>query len=112
MLPRADIRFVWHETGPITADSGVLIFGATHTFDETPAPDVVLVPGGSASVMNQARDQRLLAWLRKVHTTSQWTTLVCAGSVGNRSEGRARSRGRWKLVVRQRRLFGSVPGSR
>ena len=44
MLPDAEVRFLWHETGPIAADSGVLLIGATHTFDETPQPDVVLVP--------------------------------------------------------------------
>ena len=42
MLPDADVRFVWHEPGPITADSGVLIVGATHSLAETPAPDVIL----------------------------------------------------------------------
>lgn len=47
-LPDAEVRFVWHEPGPVTADSGVLMVGATHTFDETPSPDVVLVPGGPA----------------------------------------------------------------
>jgi transcriptional regulator GlxA family with amidase domain len=81
MLPGADIRFVWHETGPVTADSGVLIMAATHTLDETSSPDVVLVPGGSASVLNQARDERLLKWLRSVHASTTWTASVCAGSV-------------------------------
>ena len=45
-LPDAEVRFVWHEPGPIAADSGVLLVGATHSFDETPSPDVILVPGG------------------------------------------------------------------
>ena len=45
-LPDAEVRFVWHEPGPITADSGVLVVGATHSFAETPSPDVILVPGG------------------------------------------------------------------
>ncbi len=37
-LPGAEVRFVWHEPGPITADSGVLLIGATHSFDETRRP--------------------------------------------------------------------------
>ena len=45
-LPDTEVRFVWHEPGPIAADSGVLVVGATHSFDETPSPDVILVPGG------------------------------------------------------------------
>ncbi|MCV7192434.1 DJ-1/PfpI family protein [Mycolicibacterium brumae] len=80
MLPDADIRFVWRETGPVAADSGVLLIGATHTFDETPAPDVVLVPGGPGTVA-AARDDALLGWLRAVRPGAAWTTSVCSGSV-------------------------------
>jgi transcriptional regulator GlxA family with amidase domain len=79
-LPDAQVRFVWHETGPVTADSGVLLVGATHTFDETPAPDVILVPGGPGT-MEHARDEKVLDWLRRAHETSTWTTSVCTGSV-------------------------------
>ncbi|GAC66785.1 hypothetical protein GS4_04_00415 [Gordonia soli NBRC 108243] len=63
-LPDADIRFVWRETGPIATDSNVLLLGATHTFGETPNPDIVVVPGGTPTVAVQARDQELLEWLR------------------------------------------------
>lgn len=79
-LPDAEVRFVWHQPGPITADSGVLVVGATHTFDETPSPDVVLVPGGFTT-MEHARDERVLDWLRHAHRTATWTTSVCSGSV-------------------------------
>ena len=79
-LPDADVRFVWHEPGPITADSGVLVIGATHSFAETPSPDVILVPGGMTTV-EHARDERLLDWLRTAHRTATWTTSVCSGSV-------------------------------
>ena len=74
------MRFVWHEPGPIAADSGVLVVGATHSFDETPSPDVILVPGG-LSTMEHARDEKLLDWLRRAHETATWTTSVCSGSV-------------------------------
>ncbi|BBY17808.1 DJ-1/PfpI family protein [Mycolicibacterium litorale] len=79
-LPDADVRFVWHEPGPVTADSGVLVVGATHSFDETPSPDVLLVPGGPTST-EHARDDTLLAWIRTAHATTTWTTSVCTGSV-------------------------------
>ena len=49
-LPGAEVRFVWHEPGPIAADSGVLLIGATHSFDETPSPDILLVPGGMTTM--------------------------------------------------------------
>ncbi|MBV9514744.1 MAG: DJ-1/PfpI family protein [Mycobacteriaceae bacterium] len=79
-LPRAEVRFVWHEPGPITADSGVLVIGATHSFDETARPDIILVPGGF-STMEHARDEKLLDWLRTAHQTATWTTSVCSGSI-------------------------------
>ena len=79
-LPDAEVRFVWHEPGPITADSGVLVVGATHSFDETPAPDVVLVPGGF-STTEHARDRAVLDWVRRAHETSTWTASVCSGSL-------------------------------
>ncbi|MET0901367.1 MAG: DJ-1/PfpI family protein [Mycobacterium sp.] len=79
-LPDVDVRFVWHETGPVAADSGVLMVGATHTFDETPTPDVLLIPGGMSTV-EHARDQKLLAWVQQAHTTTTWTTSVCSGSL-------------------------------
>jgi hypothetical protein len=79
-LPDTEVRFLWHEPGPITADSGVLVVGATHSFDETPSPDVVLIPGGMTTFMH-ARDEKLLGWVRRTHDTATWTTSVCSGSV-------------------------------
>ena len=79
-LPDTEVRLVWHEPGPVTADSGVLVVGATHSFDETPAPDVILVPGGFTT-MEHARDQKVLGWLRQAHQTATWTASVCSGSV-------------------------------
>lgn len=79
-LPKSEVRLLWHEPGPITADSGVLVVGATHSFDETPSPDVILVPGGMTT-MEHARDEKLLDWLRQAHQHATWTTSVCSGSV-------------------------------
>ncbi|MBI3225606.1 MAG: DJ-1/PfpI family protein [Mycolicibacterium cosmeticum] len=79
-LPDTEVRFLWHEPGPIAADSGVLVVGATHSFDETPSPDVILIPGGFSTV-EHARDERLLDWVRRAHRTATWTTSVCSGSL-------------------------------
>jgi len=79
-LPDAEVRLVWHEPGPVTADSGILVVGATHSLAETPSPDLILVPGGFSS-MEYARDEVLLEWLRTAHETATWTASVCSGSV-------------------------------
>lgn len=109
-LPDADVRFVWHEAGPITADSGVLVLGATHSFAETPAPDVVLVPGGPATPVH-ARDEKLLDWLRQVHGTAQWTASVCSGSVILASAGLLRDKratSHW-VALPALKAFGVTP---
>jgi transcriptional regulator GlxA family with amidase domain len=109
-LPDAEIRFLWHEPGPVVADSGVLIVGATHSFDETPSPDVILVPGGMTT-FEHARDEKLLDWVRQAHQTAAWTTSVCSGSVilaaAGLLEGR-RATSHW-AAVSLLKAFGAVP---
>src|SRR6201988_3790564 len=78
-LPDAEVRLVWHEPGPIIADSGVLVVGATHSFDETPSPDVLLVPGGMTA-LEAARDEKLLEWGRRAHQTATWAASAGSGS--------------------------------
>ncbi|MBF6327704.1 DJ-1/PfpI family protein [Nocardia transvalensis] len=80
LAPGVDLRFVWHEPGPVVTDSNVLVLGATHSLEETPAPQVVVVPGG-AGAFTTVGDERVLDWLRRVHRTSLWTTSVCTGSL-------------------------------
>jgi transcriptional regulator GlxA family with amidase domain len=109
-LSGAEVRFVWHEAGPITADSGVLVIGATHSLAETPSPDVILVPGGQSTPVH-ARDEALLDWVRRTHQTASWTTSVCSGSVilaaAGLLEGK-RATSHW-LAVPALKAFGAVP---
>lgn len=111
-LPGAEVRFVWHEEGPIAADSGVLVVGATHSFDETPSPDVILVPGGM-STFEHARDEKVLDWVRRAHRGSTWTTSVCSGSLilaaAGLLEGK-RATSHW-MVLPMLRTFGVTPAS-
>lgn len=109
-LPDAEVRFVWHQPGPITADSGVLVIGATHSLAETPSPDVVLVPGGPSTPVH-ARDEALLDWLRQAHRSARWTTSVCSGSVILAAAGLLagrRATSHW-LTVPALKAFGAIP---
>jgi len=111
-LPHAEVRFVWHEAGPITADSGVLVIGATHSLAETPSPDVILVPGGPATPVH-ARDEKLLDWLRRAHQTASWTTSVCSGSVILAAAGLLKDRratSHW-ISLQMLKAFGATPVS-
>jgi len=88
----------------------VLVVGATHSFSETPSPDVVLVPGGFTT-FEHARDEVLLDWLRRVRTTATWTASVCSGSVilaaAGLLEGK-RATSHWAAVPTLR-AFGVTP---
>jgi transcriptional regulator GlxA family with amidase domain len=75
-----EVRFVGTETGPVTTEGSTLLLGVTHTLDETPSPDLVLVPGGSTTP-GQMVDDEVLEWLRRVHETTTWTTSVCTGAL-------------------------------
>lgn len=86
-LPGAEIRFVAHEPGPVATDRAELTIGATHSFDETPTPFMLLVPGAEANTTTAMADGRLLAWLKKTHQTTRWTTSVCSGALVLASAG-------------------------
>ncbi|MGV9665543.1 DJ-1/PfpI family protein [Nocardia niigatensis] len=81
MIPDSEVRFISNEVGPIVSDSGVLALGATHTFAETPAPDLVLVGGSEAATTAAMADKELIDWLRAVHPNTTWTTSVCSGAL-------------------------------
>ena len=109
-LPGAEVRFVWHEPGPITADSGVLVIGATHSLAETPSPDVIVVPGGPSTPVH-ARDEVLLDWVLQAHQSARWTTSVCTGSVILAAAGLLKGRrapSHW-LAVPVLKGFGAIP---
>lgn len=79
-LPEVEVRFAGIDRATVTAEGGVLRLGVTHTLDETPSPDVVLVPGGNTTPAQMVNDH-VLDWLRRVHRTATWTASVCTGSL-------------------------------
>lgn len=80
-VPDVEVRFVSHETGPNPDDSTQLHLSATHTFDETPDPAVIVVPGSGIATQAAIADSDLIAWLRRAAQSAQWVTSVCTGSV-------------------------------
>lgn len=76
-----EVRFVAREKGMKRTDFGRLGLQADYTLDETPRPDILLVPGTAYpdAVMG---DPVVLDWIAKVHQTTKWTTSVCTGALG------------------------------
>ena len=79
-LPGTTVRFLAAEPGPVRADNRMLTLVAEGRYEDSPAPDVLVVPGGIGT-RALLEDERLVGWIRSVHETSDWTTSVCTGSL-------------------------------
>jgi transcriptional regulator GlxA family with amidase domain len=110
-IPNAELRFVSREPGPIITDSGILVLGATHSYSETPAPDIILVPGSEAETTTAMAEGRLLQWLNKAHQTSRLTLSVCTGALILAAAGILKGHPATTHWIAQKRLpkFGAEP---
>jgi transcriptional regulator GlxA family with amidase domain len=79
-VPGFDVTFVGHERGVVRSDNGFLGIAVDAPFEELPAPDVVVFPGGIGT-RELMDDERVLSWLRAAHETTTYTTSVCTGSL-------------------------------
>ena len=79
-VPHLDIVFVGHARGVVRTENGMLGLTADAAFEEVPAPDVIVFPGGVGTRALE-QDERVLAWLRTAHAGTRYTTSVCTGSL-------------------------------
>jgi putative intracellular protease/amidase len=78
-LPGVASARVAKRAGMIGTDSGVAL-SATSDFSEVSRADFLLVPG-AASATSMRDDPETLDWVRRIHSTTKWTTSVCSGSL-------------------------------
>jgi putative intracellular protease/amidase len=90
-LPDSEVRFVGHRLGEVRTDNGFLGLTVDFLFDDVPAPEILLVPGGigTRALVN---DDAILHWIRTAHETSTFTTSVCTGSLLLAAAGLLRGR--------------------
>src|SRR3954453_15708135 len=74
-LPGARVPWVGAQARPYAPARGLQLV-AEATLDDVPAPDVLVVPGGTGT-RAALGDERLVEWIRAAHATS-----TCATSVG------------------------------
>ena len=79
-IPGNEITFIGRERGVVRSDNGFLGVEVDATYDELPAPDVVVFPGG-VGTRELVGDEVVLDWVRRAHETSVFTTSVCTGSL-------------------------------
>ena len=81
-LPGATVAFVGKEKRNVRTDNGFLGLAVDYTFDEITSPNVILVPGGVGTrAFLDGNDHEIITWLKNAHSTSQYTTSVCTGSL-------------------------------
>ena len=85
-LPGARVRFLAAEPGPVRADNRMLTVVAEGRYEDSPAPEVLVVPGGIGT-RDLLGDERFLGWVRSVQETSTYTTSVCTGSLALAAAG-------------------------
>ncbi|GAA2849092.1 DJ-1/PfpI family protein [Nonomuraea rubra] len=78
--PGVTVTFVAGQAGPVADDHGTLTINATAAYADLPAPDVIVVPGGSGT-FDALSDEALVTWIRQAHEHTRWTTSVCSGSL-------------------------------
>jgi transcriptional regulator GlxA family with amidase domain len=79
-IPAFDITFVGHARGQVRSDNGMLGVVIDGTFEDLPAPEVIVFPGGIGTRPLQY-DTPVLDWLRNAHASATFTTSVCTGSL-------------------------------
>ena len=99
-LPKAEVVFAAAAAGPVVDGAGLLTLTAGAAFDTVDSADVLVVPGGPGA-RRSTTDEPLLAWIRRIHATTEWTTSVCTGSLLLGAAGLLdglRATGHWSAV--------------
>ena len=109
-LPDTEVTFVAAERGPVRNDSRSLALVADRSLAEVTEADVLVVPGGPGT-RAMLDDPALIEWVRRLHTTTQWTTSVCTGALVLGAAGvlqGLRATTHW-LQLERLAEFGAVP---
>ena len=80
-VPGADVVVCADRKGRLADESDLLHFDLVRTFDEVPAPDILLVPGGLITRRIAAEGGPIVDWIRAAHETTTYTTSVCTGAL-------------------------------
>jgi transcriptional regulator GlxA family with amidase domain len=81
VVPDAEVVLCAESTGRLRDEAGLLELEITHTFDDVPSPDVLLVPGGINTRLMVRGGDPIVDWVRAAHPTTTYTTSVCTGAL-------------------------------
>lgn len=78
-LPGASIKRVAKSPGKILTSSGLLLT-AEHSYLDVSEADILFLPG-ARNATSLKKYPEILEWIKKIHSTTTWTTSVCTGSL-------------------------------
>jgi transcriptional regulator GlxA family with amidase domain len=82
---------VCENPGPVRCNKGLRVL-PDHTFDDAPALDVILVPGGMGTREGQLHNPVVTDWIGKTAQRAAWVHGVCTGTFLLHAAGPARGR--------------------
>ncbi|MDF1664158.1 MAG: DJ-1/PfpI family protein [Planctomycetota bacterium] len=111
-LPGATLNFVAKEKGPIQTDTGMLTLFASHSMEDAPNADILLIPGGPGTEALE-KCEVTLNWIRTQAQKARWVSSVCTGSLVLGAAGLLKGRDattHWAMLERLKE-FGANPVS-
>jgi cyclohexyl-isocyanide hydratase len=78
-LPESKVHIVAKSLDPVPSDCGLGLV-PTHTFADCPPLDLICVPGGTIGVVEAAKDQETIDFVRKQAGQAKYVTSVCTGA--------------------------------
>jgi putative intracellular protease/amidase len=80
-VPDVEVVLCAAETGPLDDDQNLLHLHIDATFADVPRPDLLLIPGGPASLALARDNAPIVDWVRNAHPHTRWTSSVCTGAL-------------------------------
>ena len=111
-LPGAEVVFVGNTAGVKRTEAQPLGLVADRALADVTRADILVVPGGLGQE-RVMREPATLAWIRRIHETTTWTTSVCTGSLILAAAGLLRglrATTHW-AALDELRQFGATPVS-
>lgn len=108
-LPDASVKRASLKPGNILTCSGLSLI-SEHALADISHTDILLVPGGG-NATSLGKYPEILAWIQKIHQTTQWTTSVCTGSLILGAAGiltGLKATTHWAVMERLK-IWGAIP---
>lgn len=80
-LEGADIKFVGKKKGDISSDSHFAQLKAQYSIKEVRQAEILIIPGSPLTFLREAKDKKVLEWIRAVNETSHTTLGIGSGSI-------------------------------